>query len=308
MAQVHTDASPDEREPLEAWLIRQAERVEEGLDRFVPAESAEPRVLHRAMRYSLLAGGKRMRPALCIAAGEIFDAPDDDVLRAGCAIEMIHTYSLIHDDLPSMDDDDLRRGRPTCHKVFGEALAILAGDALLTRAFEVLAGSTDPDGAERRLAILAEIAAAAGTPFGMVAGQVFDIEGGHRATSESQLDRLHAAKTGAMLTVSVVAGARCGGAPDDDLERLRVYGRSVGLAFQIADDLLDVTGTPEELGKTPGKDAAAGKATYPAVYGLEASRARARSLVETALDVLQPFGERAERLREIACFVIDRRK
>jgi geranylgeranyl pyrophosphate synthase len=261
------------------------------------------------MRYSLFAGGKRLRPALCIAAGELFDAAEADVMPVACALEMIHTYSLVHDDLPAMDDDDLRRGRPTCHKAFGEATAILAGDALLTLAFGVLAAEgVTPETAARRLAVAAEIARAAGTPGGMAAGQAFDLAAEGRETSAPELDRLHAAKTGALLTASVVAGALAAGADAASVEALRRYGGALGLAFQIADDVLDVTATSAELGKTPGKDTAARKATYPSLYGVEASMARARELARRAEAEVEGFGERGEWLRRMACFAVERRK
>ena len=294
---------------LDAYLALQSDRTVAWLDRLVPSEDAPPGDLHRAMRYSLFAGGKRLRPALCIAAGELFDAAEADVLPVACALEMIHTYSLVHDDLPAMDDDDLRRGRPTCHKVFGEAMAILAGDALLTNAFRVLAvEGVEAHNVDRRMRIVAEIARAAGSADGMVGGQVLDLAAEGREITAGALDRMHAAKTGALLTASVVTGAIAGGAGAGDLERLSRYGSALGLAFQIADDVLDVTATEEELGKTPGKDRAANKATYPALYGLEGSIARARALAEDAVAALEGFGAGAEPLRKIACFVVERRK
>jgi geranylgeranyl diphosphate synthase, type II len=292
---------------LDDFLTERSERTVAWLDRLVPPDDVEPAEIHRAMRYSLFAGGKRLRPALCVAAGELFGAPETDVMPVACALEMIHTYSLVHDDLPAMDDDDLRRGKPTCHKVFGEATAILAGDALLTLAFRVLADERAADPA-RRLRIVAEIAAAAGTPGGMVAGQMLDMAGEGRGLAAEELDRLHAAKTGALLTASVVAGALSGGADGEDVESLRRFGRALGLAFQIADDVLDVTASREQLGKTPGKDAAARKATYPALYGVEGSRARARAVLAEALDAVERFGDAAEWLRKIACFAVERQK
>jgi geranylgeranyl diphosphate synthase type II len=293
---------------LDEYLKHQSERTNAWLDRLVPAEDEKPAEVHRAMRYSLFAGGKRLRPALCIAAGEVFDAHEDELMPVACALEMIHTYSLVHDDLPAMDDDDLRRGRPTCHKVFGEAIAILAGDALLTHAFQVLAeaGVTEENRA-RRLRVAAEIARAAGSAGGMIGGQVLDMLAEKRPTDAAALDALHAAKTGALLTASVVAGALSGGADDAAVATLRQYGASTGLAFQIADDILDVTATEAELGKTPGKDSAAGKATYPALYGLDESRRRAERLTAEALAALDALGRPAERLREITRFVVERR-
>ncbi len=294
---------------LDEYLARQAARTEGWLHRLVPAEGEPPDVLHRAMRYSLFAGGKRLRPALCIAAGELFDAAEEELLPVACALEMIHTYSLVHDDLPAMDDDDLRRGRPTCHKAFGEATAILAGDALLTLAFQVLAeAGVDDENRARRIRVISEIARAAGTPGGMVAGQVLDLAAEGRDVAADELDRLHAAKTGALLTASVVTGAITGGADGASVAALGRYGAALGLAFQIADDVLDVTATAGELGKTPGKDTAARKATYPALYGIDGSQARARELVDEALGAIERFGLRAEPLRSIACFVVERRK
>jgi geranylgeranyl diphosphate synthase type II len=221
---------------------------------------------------------------------------------------MIHTYSLVHDDLPAMDDDDLRRGRPTCHKVFGEAVAILAGDALLTLAFRVLAdwGVTDENRA-RRMRVVAEVARAAGSEGGMIGGQVFDMLSEGKAIGGDALDALHAAKTGALLTASVVTGALSGGADEEDVATLRRFGASTGLAFQIVDDVLDVTATSADLGKTPGKDEGAGKATYPSLYGVEESRRRAELLVADALGALDALGRPADRLREIARFVVERR-
>jgi geranylgeranyl diphosphate synthase type II len=293
---------------LSDYLKAQSERTNQWLDRLVPSETEPPAQVHRAMRYSLFAGGKRLRPVLCIAAGEVFGAREDDVMPVACAIEMIHTYSLVHDDLPAMDDDDLRRGRPTCHKVFGEALAILAGDALLTHAFQVLAeqGVTDENRA-RRMRVVAEIARAAGSAGGMIGGQVVDILSEGKPVGGEALDALHAAKTGALLTASVVAGALSGGAGDEAVATLRRFGASTGLAFQIADDVLDVTATSADLGKTPGKDASAGKATYPSLYGVEESLRRAERLVADALDALDALGRPAGRLREIARFVVERR-
>ena len=294
---------------LDEYLALQSERTREWLDRLVPAEYESPVELHRAMRYSLFAGGKRLRPALCIAAGEAFGAPARELMPVACALEMIHTYSLVHDDLPAMDDDDLRRGRPTCHKAFGEATAILAGDALMTLAFRVLASEgVDSATAARRLRVIAEISAAAGTPSGMVAGQQLDLSAEGSEIEAEALDRLHAAKTGALVTVSVVAGAITGGASDSEVEALGRFGRNIGLAFQIADDLLDLSATTEELGKTPGKDVAARKATYPALHGIEASVSHSRTLVDRALADVAPLGGRAHWLREMACFAVERRK
>jgi geranylgeranyl diphosphate synthase type II len=291
---------------MKAYLARRAEEVNAWLDRLVPSESAEPRNLHRAMRYSLFAGGKRLRPVLLIATGEALGARTDNLLPAACAIEMIHTYSLVHDDLPAMDDDDLRRGRPTCHRAFGEAMAILAGDALLTQAFCVLASDTESIAPARQVRVIGEIAAAAGTVEALIGGQVADIENEGKQTDEATLEYIHRSKTGAMIRASVVCGAIIAGATDDQLVRLGRYGERVGLAFQIADDILDVTSTSEQLGKTPGKDQAARKATYPAIHGLERSRLRMRKLVEEAIESLSDLKAQTAVLEEMARFIIAR--
>ncbi len=293
-------------ESIEAWLARRAEEVNAELARRVPAEDAPPASIHRAMRYSLLAGGKRLRPALVLSCGEALGAQAAALMPAACAIEMIHTYSLIHDDLPAMDDDDLRRGRPTCHKVFGEAVAILAGDALLTRAFQLLAAEDAAPDAARRLALVQECSRAAGTVDGMIGGQVVDMESEGKPVDAPTLEYIHRAKTGAILEASCVAGALVAGAGAEQVERVRTYGRRIGLAFQIADDVLDVTSTAEQLGKTPGKDVAAGKATYPALYGVEASRQKAQELVAQAIEAVSGFGPSAQLLGSLARFVVAR--
>jgi geranylgeranyl diphosphate synthase type II len=289
------------------YLARRAADVNAWLDRFVPSEATPPEKLHRAMRYSLFAGGKRLRPALVLAAGEALGAAPDLLMPAACAIEMIHTYSLIHDDLPAMDNDDLRRGRPTCHRAFGEAVAILAGDALLTQAFRVLAseaGALDP---ARQVRVIREIASAAGTVDALIGGQMADIESEGKQVTPAALEYIHRSKTGAMITASVVVGGIIAGGTEIQIERLRAYGERTGLAFQIADDILDVTSTSDELGKTPGKDQAARKATYPAVHGIEASRTRARELVEEACEIVAGLGVEAGALEAIARFVVARR-
>lgn len=293
-------------ETVNSYLKRRAVEVNEWLDRLVPSESTPPEKIHRAMRYSLLAGGKRLRPALVLASGEALGADTDDLMPAACAIEMIHTYSLIHDDLPAMDDDDLRRGRPTCHKAFGEAVAILAGDALLTQAFRVLAADAPLRDAERQVRVIREIATAAGTVEALIGGQVADIEGEGKAVDGSMLEYIHRSKTGAMITASVVVGGVIAGASEDQIDKLRAYGERIGLAFQIADDILDVTSTSEQLGKTPGKDLAASKATYPAVHGIAASEARARELVTEAVEIVSSLGADTQILQEIARFIIAR--
>ncbi len=294
-------------EPITNYLARRAAEVNEWLDRFVPSETTPPEQLHRAMRYSLLAGGKRLRPALVLAAGESFGADTDDLMPAACAIEMIHTYSLIHDDLPAMDNDDLRRGRPTCHKAFGEAVAILAGDALLTQAFRVLAADVPKRDAERQVRVIREVANAAGTVDALIGGQMADIESEGQTVDGSMLEYIHRSKTGAMISASVVIGGTVAGANEGQIEKLREYGRRIGLAFQIADDILDVTSTSEELGKTPGKDEAANKATYPAIHGIAASQERARQLVEEAVEIVSGLGVKTQVLEEIARFIIARR-
>ncbi|HWP43772.1 MAG TPA: farnesyl diphosphate synthase [Blastocatellia bacterium] len=293
-------------EDITAYLARRCEEVNAWLDCLVPSESVEPRLLHRAMRYSLFAGGKRLRPVLLVATGEALGARTDDLMPAACAVEMIHTYSLIHDDLPAMDDDDLRRGRPTCHKAFGEAVAILAGDALLTQAFRVLASDAPSRDAARQVRVIREIATAAGTVEALIGGQMADIENEGKETGDATLEYIHRSKTGALIRASVVSGAIIAGADEDRLDRLRSYGELIGLAFQIADDILDVTSTREQLGKTPGKDQAALKATYPAIHGLEQSRHRMRELIDSAIERLSGLELQTEVLEEIARFVIAR--
>jgi geranylgeranyl diphosphate synthase type II len=283
--------------------------VEAALDRALPPEEEWPETIHRAVRYSLFAGGKRIRPLLVLAAGEAVDGTPEELLPLACAVEMIHTYSLVHDDLPAMDDDDLRRGKPTCHKAFGEAIAILAGDALLTRAFHLLA-EVPPDWDDlrirRRMAATALLGEACGTT-GLIGGQVEDLESEGRAISPPALERLHRAKTGALLTACVRGGAVLGGASEADLARLDGFAAAVGLAFQVVDDLLDATGNAGQLGKTAGKDRAAQKATYVRVHGLERSRDIARSLLTEALGAIEPLGRRAAGLAEIARLVVERR-
>ena len=282
--------------------------VEEALDRTLPPEGTWPATIHRAVRYSLFAGGKRIRPALVLAAGEAVGGAREELLPLACAVEMIHTYSLIHDDLPAMDDDDLRRGKPTSHKVFGEAIAILAGDALLTRAFHLLAEV--PEGGDevllrRRVRATAVLAEACGTT-GLIGGQVMDLESEGRRVDAADLERLHRAKTGALLSACVRGGAILGGATGEDLERLTRYAAAIGLAFQVVDDVLDATEGAERLGKTAGKDEAAKKATYVSVHGLPRARAMAASLRDEALDATAPFGSRGELLAAIARLVVDR--
>jgi len=293
-------------ESITDYLARRAAEVNEWLDRLVPSETTPPEQLHRAMRYSLLAGGKRLRPTLVLAAGEAFGADTDDLMPAACAIEMIHTYSLIHDDLPAMDDDDLRRGRPTCHKAFGEAVAILAGDALLTQAFRVLAADAPGRDAERQIRVIREVATAAGSVDALIGGQIADIESEGRKVDGATLEYIHRSKTGAMITASIVVGGTVAGAREDQIETLRRYGQRIGLAFQIADDILDVTSTSEQLGKTPGKDEAAHKATYPSLHGISASRSRALELVDEAVEIVSNLGLKTRVLEQIARFIIAR--
>jgi geranylgeranyl diphosphate synthase type II len=257
------------------------------------------------VRYSVFAGGKRLRPVLCLEAARIFDADITPALHPACAMEFIHTYSLIHDDLPALDNDDLRRGKPTCHKQFGEATAILAGDALLTLAFETL-GAT-PVAPERRVAMVSEVARSAGTVNGMVGGQVADLEAEGKDVAPTMLEYIHRSKTAALIRASVVSGALCAGAGDADVARLRRFGEQIGWAFQVVDDILDVEESSAALGKTAGKDQAQRKATYPAVYGLDKSHAMAHELAEKAVGELSAYGERASRLRELADYLVLRR-
>ncbi|MGP0071525.1 MAG: polyprenyl synthetase family protein [Bryobacteraceae bacterium] len=290
---------------LAQYVARQQTRAEDALQRWVPPESTLPESIHKAMRYSLFAGGKRIRPILCMAAAEAVSDSAIGIESCACTLELIHTYSLIHDDLPALDNDDLRRGVPTCHKVFGDAIAILAGDALLTLAFQVLAQMDCAS--DRKVALIAELSTAAGTVGGMIGGQVCDLEGEGRHPDAALLETIHRAKTGALLRASLRMGAIYAGADDDQLRALSCYGEHVGLAFQIVDDVLDVEQSSEALGKTAGKDAEQHKITFPAVYGLERSRAMAEEERLAAHLALQPFDERAERLREIADFIVHRR-
>ena len=290
---------------LSSFFEQDRKAVDSALDRLLPPESAAPSSIHRAVRYSVFAGGKRLRPVLCLEAARIFDADITPALHPACAMEFIHTYSLIHDDLPALDNDDLRRGKPTCHKQFGEATAILAGDALLTLAFETL-GAT-PVAPERRVAMVSEVARSAGTVNGMVGGQVADLEAEGKDVAPAMLEYIHRSKTAALIRASVVSGALCAGAGDADVARLRRFGEQIGWAFQVVDDILDVEESSAALGKTAGKDQAQRKATYPAVYGLDKSRAMAHELAEKAVDELSAYGERASRLRELADYLVLRR-
>jgi geranylgeranyl diphosphate synthase, type II len=279
--------------------------VDAHLERLLPGENVQPSSIHQAMRYSVFAGGKRIRPILCMETARIFEQDVAHSLYPGCAIEFIHTYSLIHDDLPALDNDDLRRGKPTSHKKFGESTAILAGDALLTLAFESIAAA--PVSAERRVAMVTEIASSAGTVNGMVGGQVADLENEGKRVAPDTLEYIHRSKTAALIRASVTAGALCTGAAGEDVARLRRFGETIGWAFQVTDDILDVEESSAALGKTAGKDIAQQKATYPAVFGLERSHEIAEELSAKAIAELEVYGERAERLRSIAEFLVLRR-
>jgi geranylgeranyl diphosphate synthase type II len=292
-----------------AHLEDRRRMVEDALSRALPPESEWPATIHRAVRYSLFAGGKRLRPLLTIAAGETVGGAPEELLPLAVAVEMVHTYSLIHDDLPCMDDDDLRRGKPTSHKVFGEAIAVLAGDALLTRAFALLAEVPprfDGERLRRRLQVMAMLGEAAGTA-GLIGGQVEDLESEGKDVSPAALERLHRAKTGALLEACVRGGALLGGGGADDLARLERYAAAVGLAFQVVDDILDATEGALQLGKTAGKDHAAAKATYVRLHGMEAARGMATDLLSQAESALADMGPRAELLRELARMIVRRR-
>jgi geranylgeranyl pyrophosphate synthase len=279
--------------------------IDSELDRLIPKESESPERVHSAIRWSLFAGGKRFRPALLLATGQAFGANADLLLRTACALEMIHTYSLIHDDLPSMDNDELRRGRPTCHIKFDEATAILAGDALQTLAFQTIAEDErlSPD---LRVQLVAEIARAAGTPEGMVAGQALDLDAESRKVGGDELERIHHQKTGALIRAAARCGALIAGAKENELEAITEYATNLGLLFQITDDLLDVTATAADLGKTPGKDARSSKATFPALYGIEATRAQLAVVHRACHDELEKIEQRTQLLRSIADFIIER--
>ena len=322
---------------LKQFLDQGREAADAALDRLLPPATQHPTSIHQAMRHSVFAGGKRLRPILCMEAGRMIQAAlcGDGALprlggalrlrsgqaptrhdtagsrpagieQVGAALEMLHTYSLIHDDLPALDNDDLRRGRPTCHKAFGEAIAILAGDALQTQAYEVLAQIACP--AEARVAIIQEIAHATGTIDGMIGGQVVDLEAEHKKPDLATLEYIHRSKTAALITASVVSGGTYAGAKAADIVRLRTYGQSIGLAFQIVDDVLDLTQTSEQLGKTAGKDAAAEKTTYPALFGIEESIRKADALVDQACAQLHEYGNAASTLKDLAHYLVERKK
>lgn len=294
---------------LRTYLALQQKRINQALERLIPAGDAQPAIIHQAMRYSLEAGGKRLRPILCLAAAAAVGGDETVVLPAACAVECIHTYSLIHDDLPAMDDDDLRRGQPTNHKVFGEAIAILAGDALLTEAFRLLTeqmtGSCRPD---QQLRAIGELATASGSQ-GLVGGQVVDMQWERSEISGDEaatLEYIHRHKTGDLLTASVRVGAILGGATPEELHALSGYARALGLAFQIADDLLDLTGSEAKLGKRVRKDEAHGKLTYPGVHGIAESRLKNQALLAEALLCLERFGGAADPLRALAPHLVNR--
>jgi len=293
---------------LSAYLEARKKITDDALERCLPSEENYPPVIFKAVRYSVFAGGKRIRPILCMASAEAVGGDMESVLPVACALELIHTYSLIHDDLPAIDDDDYRRGRLTNHKVFGEDIAILAGDALLTEAFRLmsertLTGKVAP---EKLLAVIHDVAEAAGY-FGMVGGQVVDVQSEGKTVESEVLHYIHTRKTGAMITSAIKAGAMLANAGEVELNALLTYGKHVGLAFQIADDILNVEGDPALLGKGTGSDAKRGKVTYPALEGLEASRKKAAELVESALIVIKNFDQRAEPLRMIARYIVERK-
>ena len=292
---------------LEAYLARRRRLVDRALERYLPAAGDHSPTLVRAMRHSLLGGGKRLRPIVALAAAEALGGDVHAVMPFACALEMLHTYSLIHDDLPAMDDDDLRRGRPTCHVVFGEAIAILAGDALLTEAFRVMAAAALGNGVSKLRALRAinEIADAAGKR-GMVSGQVADLEAEQHEPDLATVEFIHVRKTGALLLASVRAGALLAGANESALRHLTRYGECLGLAFQIADDILDAAAPSSVTGKREGRDRARHKMTFPAAVGLPAAKERARELLEQSIAELQTFGRQADPLRRIAGYVVER--
>ena len=282
-------------------------RTDQALGRLLPAADTPPASIHRAMRHSVFAGGKRLRPILAMEAARLVAGSlPEGIEELGCALEMLHTYSLVHDDLPALDNDDLRRGQPTCHKAFGEATAILAGDALQTLAYQTLSRLRCPPAA--RVRVIEEIAIGTGTVEGMIGGQVMDLEAEHTRPDARTLESIHRSKTGALITASVVSGGIYAGASAEQAEKLRCFGRAVGLAFQIADDVLDVTQTSQQLGKTAGKDTATEKATYPALFGVEESRKKAEALVASGCAALDSFGPAGDTLKALAHFLVERKK
>ncbi|HEY6231283.1 MAG TPA: farnesyl diphosphate synthase [Pyrinomonadaceae bacterium] len=297
--------TPAASESFSDFARRARVAIDTALDRMLPAESVSPTRVHAAIRWSVFAGGKRFRPMLLLAVGEAFGATRETLMPTACALEMIHTYSLIHDDLPSMDNDDLRRGRATCHIQFGEATAILAGDALQTLAFQTLAEDENL-AAAKRVTLLSEIAKASGTPAGMVGGQACDLEAETRAVSPGELEQIHSLKTGALIIAAARCGAIIAGASPTELAAITSYAAQLGLLFQITDDLLDVTATAETLGKTPGKDQRSKKATYPALYGMEATRSHLARARQAACDALEDIDRPTHLLRAITDFISQR--
>ena len=293
---------------LEEHLEQQRGRIDEELERLVPKESERPPNIHRAVRYSLFAGGKRIRPILCLEGARLISLsqPNPEIYTISCALELVHTYSLIHDDLPALDNDDCRRGKLTCHKVFGEALAILAGDALLTLAFQVLA-TLRLTPADIRTDLVATLSRAAGTVGGMIGGQVADLEAANNSVTPETLEYIHRSKTAALIRAAVCMGALSERADNTELTAVSDFGEQAGLAFQIVDDILDVESSREKLGKTAGKDALQKKVTYPALYGLEQSKQMAAECITRAKTALEPFGERAKTLNELAHYLVSRK-
>jgi len=295
---------------LQGTLAVGANLIDATLDRLLPSADQYPFSIHRAMRHSVFAGGKRLRPILCMETARMIANKDGQaptgVEELGSVLEMLHTYSLVHDDLPALDNDDLRRGKPTCHKAFGEATAILAGDALQTFSYETLSKLRCP--ADARVRIIEEIARGTGTVDGMIGGQVVDLESERIEPSAEVLEYIHRSKTGALITASLVSGGLYAGGTDVDVTRLRNFGRSCGLAFQIVDDVLDITQTSEQLGKTAGKDTASEKTTWPSLFGIDASIARAEELVKNGCAELDPYGARSQTLKDLAWFLIERKK
>ena len=292
---------------LKELLTSGRKLADETLERLLPPETQCPATIHKAMRHSTFAGGKRLRPILCMESGRMVAGSwPAGIEELGAALEMLHTYSLIHDDLPALDNDDLRRGRPTCHKVFGEAMAILAGDALQTSAFEVIAHLQCPS--PQAVAVLREVSHAVSTVDGMIGGQVLDLEYEHKKADAQTLELIHRSKTGALITGSLVSGALYAGADEDQVASIRRFGQQSGLAFQIADDILDVTQSSEQLGKTAGKDVASEKSTYPALYGIEEATRMADKLVNAGCAELDAFGPRADALKELAHYLVERKK
>jgi geranylgeranyl pyrophosphate synthase len=301
-SEVLVTASADD---LQRFLVESRGHIDAGLDRLLPPESAGPTKVHAAIRWSVFAGGKRFRPILLLAVGQTFGAPPELLIDTACALEMIHTYSLIHDDLPSMDNDDLRRGRATCHIRFGEATAILAGDALQTLAFKTVSEDENLAG-DLRVNLVREIALASGTPLGMVAGQAFDLEAESQDVSPSELEQIHRLKTGALISAAARCGAVIANASETELAAVTDYAAQLGLLFQITDDLLDLTATAEKLGKTPGKDVRSKKATYPALYGVEATQKHLAAAHQTACASLAGISRPTTLLRAIADFISER--